>query len=252
LKLYEDETDTKLSSDLKKDIIYGTKAEDNMWEPARLFNWHFYYQNDHIEKRTKFLKMRRTSEHIFAKRVQNMEDAKSKGKGYGESIGRVLHHIQDMNTPSHVVPIYHISDDYFESFMVDTLEAGKLDPIIPEESEKLFSTLMEQYKLAAENTFKFIQERKIDVQHKKTNERLPLNIFWRDHKKEEDPKRPGFGTFSEAQEVFKRLKKDQYNTNFSYEGRLYHIELDELYKICNLISGRAIKETVRTLHYIGL
>ncbi|CAA6828191.1 MAG: Unknown protein [uncultured Sulfurovum sp.] len=252
LKKYEEKKSITLSSDLKNQIIYGSKAEDNWWEPSRLWNWHFFYQNDAIEKETNILKMHRTSDSIFDKRVKQMQDNKYNSKKYGECLGRVLHHIQDMHTPSHVVPIYHVGDDYFEAFMVDALGDGKLDPIIPLETWESFYTLKSQYSLAAKNTFMFIKNRTLEVSYDKKNVTLNLSLFWRDYTTHEDPKRSGFGTFSEAQKVFKKSKAHQYETNFIYEGKSYDITLEEMYKICNEISGRAIKETIRTLDYIRL
>lgn len=73
--------------------------------------------------------MKITSENILNKRIKEFEELVEKNsfKRYNK-FGRILHHIQDMSTPSHVLPIYHgpkfplyLSpkkiEDYFETFM---------------------------------------------------------------------------------------------------------------------------------------
>jgi len=107
-----------------EEIIHGTKAEDGWWEPARALNWHFYRrEGSPIPERTRWLRMRPTSEHIFAAHLAKMQSYAVDDPRRYRYLGRIVHHIQDMSTPSHVRPVYHdpLVHDHFESFMVDML-----------------------------------------------------------------------------------------------------------------------------------
>ena len=133
---------------LKSAVLKGTRYEDNI-TPSRALNWHFYPANETIvrEKRDIFnlITLRPTSDWIVSKRqkkvIQLLEEGTS--PSLYRALGRVLHHIQDMNTPSHVIPIYHDHDtkDAFESYLVDhwlELERRLVD------SEERFGQVMEE------------------------------------------------------------------------------------------------------------
>ena len=97
-------------------IIDGTKAEDRLWGPSRVKNWHFYRRaGSPILEQTRWLRMRPTSEYIFAERVKEMQSCAIDDPKRYEYLGRILHHIQDMSTPSHVRPVYHgpVLHDHF-------------------------------------------------------------------------------------------------------------------------------------------
>ncbi len=96
-------------------IIDGTDWEDAL-SFDRLVNWHFYPANDLLgQKLWNFVLA--NSSHLVGERQQ--EFLKEIQYGLSERLftrfGRLLHHIQDMSTPSHVVPVYHgpgIPDPY--------------------------------------------------------------------------------------------------------------------------------------------
>jgi len=116
------DTDSALALELKKEnvrkaVLDGTEREDKLTF-GRMWNWHFYPQNEFLTRLT-WTTMRRTSRPIVKKRQEQLLGV-GEGKAAGdlfETFGRVLHHVQDMNTPTHVVPIYHLADP-FEEYLV--------------------------------------------------------------------------------------------------------------------------------------
>jgi len=258
LDIYEKRHKIELDATFKIALINGTKAEDAL-SLARAWNWHFYYQNKYIKKRTKILRMYRTSEHIFIKRIKDMQTYLPNELAYYENMGRVIHHIQDMNTPSHAVPIYHdmFYHDHFESFMLDALNDCKLDPQIPQTEEVICDSLDALYHKAAKDTFVFINTTELKVSPNNESYTFMLNIFWQDYLLQKDPKKSGFGSFGNACKIFKRTSGsstygNQYKTSFLYKNREYTVALDEMYHINNQICGRAIKDTIAVLEYMKL
>src|SRR5574344_1165926 len=94
-------------------IIVGSDIEDAP-SGQRISNWHFFRSNE---------KMPSLSwPHLDSRgRVQALQDQlrRSTEEERYELIGRLLHHIQDMSTPSHVTPIYHdgLPADPYESWL---------------------------------------------------------------------------------------------------------------------------------------
>lgn len=108
------------------EIVQGSIDEDESpWTGfSRLRNWHFYRSNSDLPEKVIFFKT--TSEDILSDRIETLEKADRSNRKFFNYLGRVIHHIQDMSTPSHVIPIYHgpkvpflfkKTYDYFESFM---------------------------------------------------------------------------------------------------------------------------------------
>lgn len=93
----------------------------------RAFNWHFYNNNGLIRD-SPWIPGRRTSEKRFddlltrvTKDLQRWE-RQADGEvleALLETTGRIMHHIQDMSTPAHVVPVYHdpLFKDHYESYI---------------------------------------------------------------------------------------------------------------------------------------
>jgi hypothetical protein len=107
---YQNCTGVKLPNQLTEALAKGTDAEDSsmLTLHQRTTNWHFYNRNHALEP---FWFANRNLDVIFAKRVEALNtllanpDADTV-KVY-EQAGRVLHYIQDMSVPGHVVPAYH-------------------------------------------------------------------------------------------------------------------------------------------------
>ncbi len=98
-----------------EDIVEGSKEADTKPLTIRATNWHFYPANERLKPiKTRLLGLMPitiypTSDHILRRRIDELD--KEIRKGISDDIfnlvGRILHHIQDMSTPAHVVPVYH-------------------------------------------------------------------------------------------------------------------------------------------------
>lgn len=247
---YKNDLPKEITEQFKEQIIKGTKAEDDWFMPSRTWNWHFYRQNERIVKKTSFWKMNPTSEVIFEKHIKKMQTYPMNDPKRYKCLGRILHHIQDMNTPSHVTPIYHdpFTKDYFESFMIDALKDERFKPEIPNETMTLDKDFLSIYEDAAKKTLNLITATKIKVTKDNQTIYLPLSIFWKDHTEEEDPKRPGFGLFGEPHKVF---SEEGDNRMFELDNNKYDISLDELHRLNNIFCGKAIRDTFRALKYVA-
>lgn len=85
----------------------------NVWEDVNLIRkWASYA---HFFHPTKSLKLRRKSS---IERVEELEARLSAVNDPWESLGQMIHHIQDMAVPSHVVPVGHGLRDGFEAHRV--------------------------------------------------------------------------------------------------------------------------------------
>jgi hypothetical protein len=101
------------------EIIKANKNEDGL-TLTRAMNWHFY-NPDLPENRKAFLHYR-TFDRTFQGIVDDLkEESLTKKEGY-EILGRVLHFIEDVTVPAHVVPVYH-------SFILPII-SGKLQSVI--------------------------------------------------------------------------------------------------------------------------
>ncbi|MBP5954885.1 hypothetical protein ICA16_04340 [Pseudomonas anatoliensis] len=99
-----------LPEQLAEALATGTDAEDSnlLTLHQRITNWHFYNRNKKLEP---FWFANRSLDVIFSKRIEKLnallvEPDADLVEVY-EQAGRVLHYIQDMSVPGHVVPAYH-------------------------------------------------------------------------------------------------------------------------------------------------
>lgn len=113
VSLYLQHCQSPLSERAKAALIahlaHGAWAEDETERISRSLNWHFYNRDGQVESTTLFNK---SLDAIFARRVGDLERQLATPKRNLEetfvAMGRVLHYIQDMVVPAHVVPIYHV------------------------------------------------------------------------------------------------------------------------------------------------
>lgn len=227
-------------------IIGGTKAEDRWWEPSRTKNWHFYRrEGSPILEQTRWLRMRPTSEYIFSKRVKEMQSCAMDDPKRYVHLGRILHHIQDMSTPSHVRPVYHgpVLHDHFEAFMVDMLP--NIRPLIPSTRESHDDDFMAIYRDAAETTLRFMESCTVSATVNGQAQELPLSVFWEDCTVNEDPKRPGFGRFGKLHKLFKA--KNRFEAVVASDDKHYRISPEALHKLNNTLCGKAVADTYRAL-----
>ncbi len=119
----------KLPVQLAEALAKGTDAEDSspLTILQRITHWHFYNRNEKLEP---FWFVERNLDAIFNKRIKRLDELLAKPDAdpveVYEQAGRVLHYIQDMSVPGHVVPAYHAKlpgnhSDPFDEF--ESIEA---------------------------------------------------------------------------------------------------------------------------------
>ena len=218
-------------------VVQGSADEDTKNLIQRATNWHFYRAIDSpipkIYKRFG-IKCKPTSKDILEQRIAEMLAEKDKKRFYNR-LGRVLHHIQDMSTPSHVLPIYHgpIKKDYFEDFMEKNdcqITIKRLDPLA---ISNRGGDLVNIYEEAAKDCLKNVL--KVDLP---INER-PYRMFWKHYTEHENSKIAGFGVYGSAHRYFKKLPKDN----------KYNMTKESLFNIQDTVTDHAIFNTCRALIY---
>jgi hypothetical protein len=102
-------------------LATGTQAEDDTELFSRITNWHFYGRGSIADRWWPHI----TLHNVYGQRVAKLQelmafkpDPADRDRHFEElytQAGRVLHYVEDMSVPAHVIPIYHISDA-FDSF----------------------------------------------------------------------------------------------------------------------------------------
>lgn len=125
-----------LPEPLAKALADGTKAEDSSPRTfiQRATHWHFYNRNQALKP---FWFFNRNLDEIFATRIEALNDLLKDPDADPEKVyeqaGRVLHYIQDMSVPGHVLPAYHAKlpgnepDPFDEFASIDALPTFKLE-----------------------------------------------------------------------------------------------------------------------------
>ncbi len=241
---------------------------------SRATNWHFYNDNcQHtIRSRDDFgffdnIKLHRTSEFILQKRnVQLSEQIKKKKLDKAcEYIGRILHHIQDMSTPSHVVPVYHgmVIKDCFETKLHEYIDAEKASgsdifTIQADEFNNIQkSEIFPIYKESAEASLQYLysDSNTCKVTVDGIEQPLGWNNFWLRHEDdlqgaydvegdlvnyaEEDF--DGFGKFGSLGKHFGELAA------FGRDDVTYLIQQEEYNKLYRYLINKMILDSIRTL-----
>lgn len=239
----KNELDTLLYEN-RKLVIEGVKDEDNFWEFKRLLHWHFYRaENSPIPQKIKFI-FKPTSEQILAHRIKRLKSYSPNKSKYYIELGRILHHIQDMSTPSHVIPIYHDPKikDNFEHFMSE----NDMEIILEQNYDtdySSFNDLSDIYQKSAKQTLQLLLEDGFSCYNNGIQKKIPYSFFWQHYTLEEDKNRKGFGTFSTYEECFKDLKFD--------DKALKCITKDILLGIQKSITNDAIQNTIKALLFIS-
>ncbi len=141
-------------------FIEGSKDEDNI-SMQRMFHWHFY---DPAKKlgRT-WWGAERSNGVRFEKLVKQLSESKGMSPDeYYALAGRIVHHIQDMSSPPHTVPVYHLKDP-FDSYGTSrinriTLQQGRIPVLMNESRGTLKDRLPEFLKYAADKTLESIEK----------------------------------------------------------------------------------------------
>lgn len=120
IALYKACTGKFVSGKIAQALAEGAEDEDNS-TPTRGMNWHFYNNDRKIGHywRLVFFRCNGSNEEIFKKRVEKLQkliEEKAPTEDIYAAAGRVAHHIQDMSSPPHVLPIYHTDVDRFDKY----------------------------------------------------------------------------------------------------------------------------------------
>ncbi|MDK9706104.1 MAG: hypothetical protein OEL83_03550 [Desulforhopalus sp.] len=109
------EQSTKLASFIQA-FIKGSKTEDDInITLQRAFNWHFADPGSRLGRT--WWGAYRANTHRFADLIDQLAAAdKGDKEAVFEIAGRLAHHIQDMRSPPHAVPIFHTSGEKFDEY----------------------------------------------------------------------------------------------------------------------------------------
>lgn len=226
-------------------LLLGAVVEDNK-TLERGLNWHFYPANQTIAANRWFLKP--TSLQILKKREQALQryvEAGEQEQIY-KTLGRILHHIQDMNTPTHVVPAYHSGGskaDPFEIFLVEKWD--RIHPYLQMENQtasnlSLSKTFSELYTACGKKLLQKLDDGQglFPLQNKENHELISSDKFWLKFGQEEGRRFnaplgiKGFGSFGD------------YGFTFNDES------LDAIfdrYKVATFFMNMALNDTIDTI-----
>ena len=198
-----------------------------------------------IPKRVKWI-FKPTSEDILNKRISSMWNSDRNSDQFYNYLGRIIHHIQDMSTPSHVLPIYHgpkfpltlaigMINDHFETFIEKNDSYISLENIDTDISIDNIEDLEDIYQKAATDMLKNILKIDEDISNR------PYSHFWKHCTEEEYSKINGFGKYGECHDYFLNIPKNNQ----------YNISKEMLLNIQDLITKHAIVNTVKALLFIN-
>ncbi len=254
----------------------------------RLLNWHFYNNQGRIKN--KIAPGVRTSEDRVEKLIGKIEKEKKRYRNSPDTdeqqdhmvhllsyIGRLIHHVQDMSTFSHVVPVYHgpgLKDSY-EKYGLGMYGKVKVyldkEPKDPEDkkphivlkseelrvncfgqSEPSKENLFSLYSSSAEESLKILKDDKYGfsvttdgVSHNQT-----WNSFWKEAGDETVGVCPtinnthqGFGSFGDLCNNFGK-------ESFDVDEKSYQVDPKEYLNIYKILMKKSIIDTLRTLNLV--
>lgn len=239
ISLYQSCTGRIIPNDLTEIFIQKVIAEDDK-NLERLTNWHFYNNKGKIERY--YLFFYGANDKTFQKLVEQLNGLLASPQPRKIELykiaGRLAHHIQDMSTPPHVMPIYHVADDRFENYMpthppdVNPADFCKVlkEPVISP------SDLLEE---AAQNTLKAVAG-PVVFDSVKNVEHETWMKFWGGA---DNPDLTGFKTYGEYGDVFGMLPPCRSDVCRLYDKDTY----DRFFNECHM---RAVRDTVRLLLFM--
>ncbi len=273
IKLFCANSTSRFSKDLEhymNTVIRGSKDADLTPYLTRITNWHFFKENDRLAPKQirllsflPLLTIHPTSDNILKRRITELKSEFQKGvsKKLFQLVGRVLHHIQDMSTPSHVVPVYHgfnIKDSFevysekqihksieelpfSDTWIKDSLSENNVDLYAIYKNSALY---MLNYLFDSENTF--------DVEVNGKIKTISWGYFWeRNHMKKsefshkEGTRFQGFGRFGVLGKYFGATNPKIGETNrYNIPDNIY----SDLHK---KIVEKSIGDSLSALSYIN-
>lgn len=230
---------------------------------ARSTKWHFFPENEALKKVGKrkvvgleLNNVDPTSEALCQDRVSQLEGECLVGpsKKLFRLMGRVLHHVQDMSTPAHVVPVYHepFSPDSYEHYSVKhTAERLSSLGVTPDRFSELRGELGDSFDLyvkGAHATLDYLYEqgtcfsRSVDGKQ----EEVTCDEFWlwcRDRGFHGAAKGgEGFGCYGVLGRHFGK-------TRFEAGGRVYEVEADVFERLHRHLVHKAVDDSLKVFMF---
>lgn len=199
-----------MSSAAEDDVTFSTHLQ-------RPFNWHFYNNRGAVGDHA-LVPGHRTSERRYRSLLEKLDKyikkcSEKPGRHSLEDVieatGRIMHHVQDMSTPSHTIPVYHgpgLADHYesaIESYAGRLKIRVKEGKIATNEDDRLFidisrdeiaaaiartldsdqgeRPLLGLYESSAQATLAIIRQESVDLLCDGRRQACPLCQFWREH-----------------------------------------------------------------------
>ena len=119
------------SASLRQAFMRGSVEEDTMNLMERALNWHFYNRDGATRNGWFF---NRSHDVVFKRRIGDLErllTEKPTRAARFHAAGAVAHHIQDMSSPAHVMPIYHANGIFGVKDAFDAFPLTSFAPILP-------------------------------------------------------------------------------------------------------------------------
>lgn len=270
-----------MSSASEDDVSFASKLQ-------RPFNWHFYNNNNSIKDNAR-IPGHRTSELRFTSLLEKLEKYIGKCaqdpdrhalEDLVQTTGRIVHHIQDMSTPSHVVPIYHGPglSDHYESYI--EAYAGKITPVLMQDHDKVQegdrtkliittgqitdaiklldkhsggNPMMELYQASARATLNFLKDESITLYCNGEKQPFVLTSFWQEKNGDGDRDGESFWLkkFSEDFGSFGSLGNNFGKMAFTVNDTFYEGIADEYLRIYKKLLGKTLIDSIVVLEFVA-
>ncbi|MBU0480784.1 MAG: hypothetical protein KKG47_06765 [Proteobacteria bacterium] len=276
IQIYLDNCQNNLAEDLqhnKWSVRMGSSDADTSPLITRAKNWHFYKENDFLipfkGKLFGFpITYTPTSDEIFSHLVAQLKTEIVNGNTEEMFlwVGRILHHIQDMSTPSHVVPIFHgpfidieegadNTKDAFEEFSAAVIKEVLIDivydkPTLNNLVNDSGLSLQENYVLSAENTLTLLFEgnqSKIDCMIDGQPKKIGFDFFWKknDQSLDDEESKHGFGHYGILGNRFSDTSE------IKVPPHRYKISYDSYLGIYRQLISKMVQDSTKTLSIIA-
>ena len=227
-------------------VMDGAEEADTSPILTRITNWHFFKQNEYLVPTTVYyaylipLPVTPTSDSILEYRLNKLvhELEKDVPKNLEKLTGRIMHHVQDMNTPAHVVPVYHgvKLKDCFEGYSSKHIESELTSIDITEDEYDALcsennSDVLLIYNLAARNTLHYLYDDpsgQFEIHNSDKSLQIGWKLFWKrfgddlsDCCKQPFEDIPGFGCYGPLGEQFGQDPLTLQGENFCIDPRVY-------------------------------
>jgi len=241
VSIYETCTGRAMPKEVSSAFVRGSVNEDE-WGRTRLKNWHFYNRDKRIGRYWKFIfYCYGSNEHVFCQRLNTLDGlfvSKAPIMEIYEVAGRIAHHIQDMSSPPHVMPIYHTSGDKFDT------HKPMHEPVVDVAAicKEVNGPVVEPFKLlddAAKNTLKAVVEKDVFADGE-TGINDTWMKFWGGP---DDQDLSGFKTYGDYGNLFGTIPPCESILCRAYDSKAF----DRFYSDRYI---RAVTDTARVLIYL--